>query len=88
MSTEITLFEITLFSLSSHVTSQGDDNDLLVYTISSPDPTPTLVLVKPPITQICSRSQNPPISSPTSTASSSDPIHNDDLFFLSAKSSI
>ena len=35
------------------VTSQGEDDDLLVYTISSPTPAP--VLVKPPITQVYSR---------------------------------
>ena len=41
------------FSLSSPVPSQGEDDDLLVYTIASPArpaPTPARVLVKPLIT--------------------------------------
>ena len=49
MSTDVTFFETTPFSLSSPVTSQGEDDDLLVYTIASPAPTPAPVLVKPPI---------------------------------------
>ena len=58
MSTDVTLFETTPFSLSSPITSQGKGDDLLVYTISSsvplapPDPTPAPVPVKPPITQV------------------------------------
>ena len=52
MSIDVTFFDSTSFSLSSTVTSQGEDDDLLVYTISSP--TPTLVPVKPPITQVYS----------------------------------
>ena len=79
MSTDVTFFETTLFSLSSPITSQGEDDDLLVYTITSPAPTPILVLVKPPITQVYSRYQNPSISSQTSVASPLDPIQNDDL---------
>ena len=85
MSTDITLFKTTMFSLSSPITSQGEGDDLLVYTISSPaplappDPTPALVPVKPPITPVYSRRQNPLISSPTPTASSSDPVQNNDL---------
>ena len=56
VSIDITFFETTLFSLSSSVTSQGEGDDLFVYTISSlvppapPTPTPTPVPVKPPIT--------------------------------------
>ena len=75
-----TFFETTSFSLSSLVTSQGEGDDLLVYTISShvPSaplaPTPALVPIKPPITQIYSLCQNPPVSSPTPAASSSDPV--------------
>ena len=77
MSIDVTLFESTLFSLSSIVTSQGEDDDLLVHTISSPTPTP--VPVKPSITQVYSKRHNPPVSSPTSVALSSDSIQNDDL---------
>ena len=59
MSTDVVFFETTPFSLSSTVTSQGDDDGLLVYTDSSPDLTLALALiftastpalVKPPIT--------------------------------------
>ena len=77
VSNDATFFESTPFSLSSTITSRGEDNDLLAYTISSP--TPTIVPVKPPITQVYSRRQNSPVSSPTLTALSSDPIQNDDL---------
>ena len=79
MSIDVTFFESTPFSLSSIVTSQGDDDDLLVYTISSSTPTLAPVCVKPPITQGYSRCQNPPISSPTPAALLSYPIQNDDL---------
>ena len=50
VSIDVTFFETTSFSLSSTITSQGEDDDLLVYTISSPTPTPALILVKPLIT--------------------------------------
>ena len=53
VSTDVTFFETTPFSLSSPVPSQGENDDLLVYTIASstpPAPTPALVPVKPPIT--------------------------------------
>ena len=76
MSIDVTFFESTHFSLFSTVTSQVEDDNLLVYTISSPTPTPVPVLVpiKPTITQVYSRRQNPPVSSPTPAALSSDPI--------------
>ena len=88
MYTDVAFFETTPFSLSSIVTSQGEDDDLLVYMVSLPIPTsaPTLIFtalalvpVKPPITQVYSRHQNPSVSSPTPAASSSDPVQNDDL---------
>ena len=50
VSTNVTFFETTLFSLSSPVPSQGEDDDLLVYTITSSAPTPAPVPVKPSIT--------------------------------------
>ena len=79
MSTDVTFFETTPFSLSSPVASQGKDDDLLVYTIASLTLTPAPFPIKPPITQVYSRCQNPPDSSLTSAASSSDPIQNDDI---------
>ena len=57
MFTDIAFFETTLFSLSSIVTSQGEDDDLLVYYVSSLFPTPAPVHVKPPITQVYSAPQ-------------------------------
>ena len=79
MSIDVTFFETTSFSLSSPVTSQGQDDDLSVYTIASPAPTLALVPVKPLITKVYSRCQNPSVSSPTLAALSLDPVHNDDL---------
>ena len=88
MSTDVAFFETTPFSLSSIVTSQVGDDDLLVYTVfllvPTLSPTPiftalTHVPIKPLITQVYSRRYNPPFSSPTSTALSSDPVQNDDL---------
>ena len=72
-----------MFSLSSSVTSWEDD-DLLVYTIISPAPTPAPVPIKP-ITQVYSRRQNPPVSSPTPTTSSSYLVQNDDLLIAFRK---
>ena len=83
LSIDVTFFETTPFSLSSTIiiVREEDDDLLLVYTISSPSlaSTRTPVPVKPPITQVYSRCQNPLISSPTPDALSSDPIQNDDL---------
>ena len=94
MSIEVASFEITPFSLFSIFTSQGEDDDLLVYTVSLPVPTlastPIFtalapVPIKPPITQVYSRSQDPLVSSPTSAALSSDPVRNNDLLIALRK---
>ena len=79
VSTDIVFFATTPFSLSSTVTSPREDDDLLVYYVSLPVPTPTLIPVKPPITQAYSRRQNLSVSSPTPVASTLDPIFSDDL---------
>ena len=88
MSIDVAFFETTPFSLSSTINSQGEYDDLLVYTISSPVPisaptpiftAPAPILAKPPITQVYSRHQNHLVSNPTLTASSLDPIENDDF---------
>ena len=55
VSTDVVFFETTLFSLPSIVTSPRKDNDLLVYYVSLPVPTPAPIPVKPPITQVYSR---------------------------------
>ena len=89
VSTNVKFFETTPFSLSSSITSQGEDDDLLVYTIASPvppAPTSAPIPVKPLITQIYSRRQNPPDSSLTSATSSSDAVQNDDLLIALRKS--
>ena len=52
VSTDVTFFETTPFSLSSPITSQGVNDDLLVYTLTSPAPTPAPIPVKPLITQV------------------------------------
>ena len=94
VSTDVTFFETTSFSLPSPITSQGEGDHLLVYIIASPipparlappNPTPAPVPVKPPITQVYSQCQNPPVSNPTPTASSSDPVQNDDLLIALRK---
>ena len=88
MSTDVTLFETTQFSLSSTDTSQGEDDDLLVYMVSLPVLTlshapiltaPTLVSIKPPITQVYSWRQNASVSSPTPATLSSNPFQIDDI---------
>ena len=79
VSTNVAFFETTLFSLPSTVTSLWEDDDLLVYYVSLPAPTPTLILVKPLITHVYSRCQNPPVSSLTLAASTLDPVSSDDI---------
>ena len=79
MSIDVTFFETTSFFILSTITSPGEDDDLLVYYVSLPFPTPALIPVKPLITQVYSRNQNPPVSSPTPAASPLDPISSDDL---------
>ena len=49
---DVTFIENTLFSLDSIHTSQGENDNLLVYTLASPDPIFVPPLTKPPITQV------------------------------------
>ena len=83
VSTDVAFFETTPFSISSIVTSQGEEEDLLVYTLASPIVSPehasVLAQVKPPITQVYTQCRHPPISSPPPAASTSDPVLSDDL---------
>ena len=85
MSIVVTFFETTPFSLPSTVTSLGEDDGLLVYYVSLRVPTPSLILVKPPITQVYSRRQNPPISSLTPTTSTLDLVSSDNLLIVLRK---
>ena len=56
---------------------------MVVYTLASPivspEPASIHAQVKPPITQVYTRRQHPPVSSPPPTASTSDPVLSDDL---------
>ena len=83
MSTDVAFFETTPCSLPSTVMSWGEEEDLLIYTLASPivSPEPAFVptQVKPPITQVYTRLQHPPVLSPPPTASTSDPVLSDDL---------
>ena len=83
VSTNVAFFKTTPFSLPSTITSQGKEENLLVYTltspIASPEPAHVPAQVKPPITQVYTRHQYPPVSSPVLDASTSDLVLNDDL---------
>ena len=52
MSTDVEFFETTPFSLPYTVKSPGEDDDLLVYYVSLPVPTPAPIPVKPLISQV------------------------------------
>ena len=77
VSADVKFFENVPFSSPPIHTSQGEADDLLVYTIASPVAPPILAPVKPTITQVYTRRQNPPVSGPPSTASTSDPVPDD-----------
>ena len=78
VSANVTFLENTL-SLDPIHTSQGEDDDLLVYTLASPAPVSTPPLTKPFITQVYARRLHPAVSSPPPTVSTSDPVLSDDL---------
>ena len=50
VSADVTFLENTPFTLDSIHTSQGEDDDLFVYTLASPAPATVPPLTKPPIT--------------------------------------
>ena len=79
VSIDVTFLENASFSQESIHTSKGEDDDLLVYTLASPAPASVPPLTKPPITQVYTWRQHPPISGPTPIASTLDPILSDDL---------
>ena len=72
MFTDVAFFETTLFSLPSTVTNKGEEEDLLVYTLTSlivsPEPASVSAQVKPPIAQVYTRHQHPPVSNPPPVA--------------------
>ena len=79
VSADVTFIENTPFSRDPIHTSQGEDDDLLVYTLASPTPAHVLSQVKPSITQVYTRRQYPPVSSPPLVALTSDLVLSDDL---------
>ena len=79
VSVDVTFLENTHFSLDPIHTSQGEDDDLLVYTLPSPAPASVAPLTKPPITQVYARRLHPPVSSSPPAASTLDPVLSDDL---------
>ena len=75
VSVDATFLETTPFYPSPIHTSEGEDDDLLVYTIASPHP----ASIKPPITPAYTRRQNPLVMSPTLAVSTLDPVPSDDF---------
>ena len=63
VSSDVAFFETTPFSLSSTITTQGKEKDLLVYTLALPivfsELAPIPTQVKPPITQVYTWRQHP-----------------------------
>lgn len=55
----VRFFETTLFSLSFTKTSQRENDDILVYFVTTITPTLTPSLIKPPINEVYSQHQNP-----------------------------
>ena len=79
VSTDVTFLENTHFSQDSVHTSQGEDNDLLVYTLASPTLASVPAQVKLLITQVYTQRPHPLVSSPPLAASTSYPVLSDDL---------
>ena len=79
VSADVTFLENTLFSPDPIHTNQGEDDDLLVYTLASPAPASIPPLTKSPITQVYARHLHPPVSSPPPAALTSDLVLSDDL---------
>ena len=79
VSIDVTFLENTHFSPDLIHTSQGEDDDLLVYTLASPAPAYVPPLTKSPITQVYARRLHPPVLSSPLAASTSDLVLNDDL---------
>ena len=76
---DVTFLENTSFSQDPIHTSQGECDDLLVYTLASPTLASVPPLTKPLTTQVYARRQQPLVLSPPPIASTSDPVLSDDL---------
>ena len=79
VSIDVTFLENDPFSPDPIHTSQGDDDDLLIYTLASLAPASVPPLTKPPFTQVYSRRLHPLVSSPPLATSTSDLVLSDDL---------
>jgi hypothetical protein len=79
VSADVTFLEATPYFQSSTPACQGEDDDLLVYTITSSEPVSEPDVAKPPILQVYSKRQIPPATCPTPAPSSSDPTSSDAL---------
>ena len=79
VSADVIFFENTSFSQYLIHTSQGEDDDLLVYSLASLAPAFVPPLTKPPITQVYARRQHLLVSSPPPTILTSNPVLSDDL---------
>jgi len=79
VSADVTFLEATPYFQSSTLACQGEDDDLLVYTITSSEPVSEPDVAKPPILQVYSKRQIPPATCPTPAPSSSDPTSSDAL---------
>ena len=79
VSADVTFLENTHFSPDPIHISQGENDDLIVYTLALPAPVSVPPSTKPPITQVYARRLHPLVSSPPSAASTLDPVFSDDL---------
>ena len=79
ISIDVTFLKNTSFSEDPIHTSQGEDDDLLIYTLASPTPAFVSRLTKPPITQVYARRLHPLVLSLPPAALTSDSVLSDDL---------
>ncbi|KAM7509738.1 hypothetical protein LguiB_008613 [Lonicera macranthoides] len=79
VSADVTFIEETPYFPSSTPSSQGEDDDLLVYTITFPEPVAEPAPVKPPIHQVYSRRRPADSCPPPASSSSSDSVPSNDL---------
>ena len=76
---DVTFLENAPFSQSPIHTNQGEDDNLLVYTLASPAPAPVPPSTKPPITQVYTLHQHPPTLEPFDSYFDIRSTHSDDL---------
>ena len=82
VSIDVTFIKNAPFSQSLIHTSQGEDDNFLVYTLSSPILAHVPLPTKPPITKVYTRPNTPLVSSPPPPASTSNPVLSDDFLFF------